>query len=76
MIEGDHLEGKIVYLDRSNKIRADEDFTRKINEDHHVGRSVLEDVPRLDMISFSGGADAFTVSLSYSKNDRVLVERT
>lgn len=44
------FEGKVVYLDRSNNRRTDEDFRSKINEEHHVGRSVLEDMPRLDMI--------------------------
>lgn len=50
IIEGDHSHSRVIYIDKQNPARTDESFHRKVNEEHHTGRSVLENTPTLNMV--------------------------
>lgn len=51
-IEGDyfHNANKLSFVGFSRMKRTDESFRKRICEEHHIFRSVLEDIPQLDMI--------------------------
>ena len=43
--------GNIVFIDTNAPLRNDRSFRRQTDEDHHNGRSILEEIPGLDMIN-------------------------
>lgn len=50
IIEGDHSHSRVIYIDKQNPARTDESFRGKVNEEHHLGKSVLENIPTLNMV--------------------------
>jgi hypothetical protein len=47
--EGD-FEGRIVFLNESAPLRDDVSFRNKDQEEHHTGKSILENLP-IDMVA-------------------------
>lgn len=51
-IEGSFFNNKITFPNSSNlRLRSDNDFRLKLQEEHHTGTSILESIPNLNMIT-------------------------
>ena len=46
--EGDY-DGRMIFLDDDSPLRTDTSFRNREDEDHHTGRSILQDLP-IDMV--------------------------
>ena len=49
MVEGD-FAGHVIFPEENAFLRTDYSFREQINEEHHLGKSVLEQIPAIDMI--------------------------
>lgn len=45
MIEGDHLNGRMCFPDTNSKLRTDENFFSRENQEFHLEDSILELIP-------------------------------
>lgn len=45
MVEGDHLNGRMCFPDTNSKLRTDENFFSRENEEFHLEDSILESIP-------------------------------
>lgn len=43
MQQGDYSNHRMLYLESNANLQTDENFLMQENEEHHVGRSILED---------------------------------
>lgn len=50
-IEGSYLNGRVCFPSLNYTLRTDSDFKTKIQEEHHVGNSILVELPNLNMIN-------------------------
>ncbi|VEN58351.1 unnamed protein product [Callosobruchus maculatus] len=51
LIEGEYVDNRVCFTECNNLIlRNDSQFRLKTDEDHHNGTSVLENIPKLDMV--------------------------
>ncbi|XP_076299700.1 uncharacterized protein LOC143218433 [Lasioglossum baleicum] len=51
-IEGDYIDKRVCFPDVNNiKLRTDVEFRSKVDEDHHAGTTLLENIPGIDMIN-------------------------
>ncbi|KAJ8966529.1 hypothetical protein NQ317_007175 [Molorchus minor] len=50
-IEGDYICNRICFIEiDTNNLRTDQDFRLKVQEGHHNGTSILENIPNIDMV--------------------------
>ncbi|KAK4877644.1 hypothetical protein RN001_010150 [Aquatica leii] len=50
-IEGDYIVNRVCFPNVSDiKLRNDPEFRSKLDENHHNGTSIIENIPRIDMI--------------------------
>lgn len=50
MVEGDVIDGYVCYVDRNFNLRTDDSFRQRSQIEHHIGSSVLENLPNFNMI--------------------------
>ncbi|KAJ8915365.1 hypothetical protein NQ315_008252 [Exocentrus adspersus] len=51
-IEGDNINRRVCFPHCNNpRIRTDAEFRAKLQEDHHNGTSILQNIPNLDMVT-------------------------
>ncbi|EFN86510.1 hypothetical protein EAI_06962, partial [Harpegnathos saltator] len=49
--KGKYIKGRVCYLKINCVKRTDENFHNRTQPDHHIGNSILERIPLIDMIS-------------------------
>lgn len=50
-IEGSYLNGRVCFPDFNFTLRTDYGFRRKDQEEHHIGTTILENIPHLNMVN-------------------------
>jgi len=54
MQKGKYIKGRVCYPNINSNKRTDENFRNKVQVQHHIGTSILENIPSVDMVrSFS-----------------------
>lgn len=48
--EGSYINGKMCFPEINAQLRSDEDFRSRKDENHHIGHSVLLEIPNLDIV--------------------------
>ena len=50
-IEGDFIDGRVCFPDLNNICsRTDSEFRSQVDDDHHIGTSILQNIPGINMI--------------------------
>lgn len=48
--EGEYQQGTVCFPQLTAKLRCHSDFVKQAQEEHHIGTSILQHIPRIDMI--------------------------
>lgn len=51
LLEGDYIEGRVCFPNLNFVERTDQDFLNKIQEEHHIGDTILSTVPNLGLVT-------------------------
>lgn len=62
MQKGKYIKGRVCFPKINYKKRTNENFRDKVQPEHHLGKSVLENIPSVDMIELSSCIHAFSMS--------------
>lgn len=50
-VEGDYRKNRVCFLDNNAKRRTDKDFVDQTDDNYHLGRSILTDIPNLGLVT-------------------------
>lgn len=51
-IEGQYIENRVCFPNTNNiRLRTDSSFRQKLQEEHHLGTSLIEQIPGIDMVN-------------------------